>query len=115
MKWYWTVLLVCWFLFVLLLGKRQVQTVAAHHIRKQKKEILAVEAFAKQFINKECIIYTLVANDGSIQGVIREVGDGGVLLEDKRGQKQLINLEYVTRIREFPRNKDGKKKSVITD
>lgn len=74
-----------------------------------------METFAKQFINKECIIYTIAANDGSIQGMIKEVGNGGVLLEDMRGQKQLINLEYVTRIREYPRNKNGKKKSVITD
>lgn len=115
MKYYVLVLFLCWFLFVILPRKKQMKAVAAHHIRKQKKELVAMETFARQFINQECIIYTLAANDGSIQGVIKEVGNGGVVLEDMRGQKQLINLEYVTRIREYPRNKNGKKKSVITD
>ncbi|MBD5161860.1 MAG: hypothetical protein HDT14_07600 [Oscillibacter sp.] len=74
-----------------------------------------METLAKQFIGKECIIYTITSNDGSVQGTIREVGGGGMVLEDAQGQIQAVNLEYVTRIREYPRNKKGKKKSVVLD
>ncbi|MDE7219008.1 MAG: hypothetical protein K2O45_05230 [Oscillospiraceae bacterium] len=74
-----------------------------------------MEALAKQFIGKECIIYTITSNDGSVQGTIREVSGGGMLIEDARGQMQAVNLEYVTRIREYPRNKKGKKETVILD
>ena len=74
-----------------------------------------MEILAKQFIGKECIIYTITSNDGSVQGVIKEVSGGGMVLEDMQGQLQVVNLEYVTRIREYPRNKKGKKKSVILD
>lgn len=74
-----------------------------------------METLAKQFIGKECVIYTITSNDGSVQGIIREVSGGGMLLEDPRGQRQAVNLEYVTRIREYPRNKKGQKKSVILD
>lgn len=74
-----------------------------------------METLAKQFIGKECIIYTITSNDGTVQGTIKDVSGGGLLLEDAQGQAQAVNLEYVTRIREYPRNKNGKKKSVILD
>lgn len=68
---------------------------------------------AKKFIGKECLFY---AFDGSHQfdGVIKEVSDGAVLLE-KNGELEAINLDFVIRIREFPKNKKGKKKSVVLD
>ena len=74
-----------------------------------------MEALAKQFMGKECIIYTITSNDGSVQGTLLEVSAGGMLIEDAQGQRQAVNLEYVTRIREYPRNRKGKKKSVILD
>lgn len=74
-----------------------------------------MENLAKQFVGKECIIYTITSNDGTVQGTIKDVSGGGLLLEDAQGQLQAVNLEYVTRIREYPRNKKGKKKSVILD
>lgn len=74
-----------------------------------------METLAKQFIGRECLIYTITSNDGSVQGTIKEVGGGGLLLEDAQGQLQAVNLEYVTRIREYPRNKRGKKKAVVVD
>lgn len=41
---------------------------------------------AKRFIGQECIIYTITSNDGSVQGVIKEVTDSG---EDRRaGNRQ---------------------------
>lgn len=67
---------------------------------------------AKKFIGKECIIYTF---NTQLEGVvIKEVSDGAVLVE-KKGNLEAVNLDFVTRIREYPRNKDGKKKSVILD
>ena len=97
--------------------QRSEQKTAAvvHHIKNRKKEAEDMEALAKQFTGKECIIYTINSNDGSIAGIIREVSGGGLLLEDAQGQLQAVNLEYVTRIREYPRNGKGKKKSVVLD
>jgi hypothetical protein len=68
---------------------------------------------AKRFIDKECLIY---AFDSSHQfsGIIKEVSDGAVLIE-KDGKIEAINLDFVIRIREYPTNKNGKKKSVIID
>lgn len=113
--WYWIPVL--WLLFFVISQQRKKQKTAAvvHHIKNKKKEAEAMEALAKQFTGKECIIYTINSNDGSIAGIIREVSGSGMLIEDARGQLQAVNLEYVTRIREYPRNKKGKKESVILD
>lgn len=113
--WYWIPVL--WLLFFVISqqGKKQKAAAVVRHIKNKKKEAEAMEALAKQFTGKECIIYTINSNDGSIAGIIREVSGGGMLIEDARGQLQAVNLEYVTRIREYPRNKKGKKESVILD
>ena len=72
-----------------------------------------MKELATRFIDKECVIY---AFDSSHQymGVIKEVTDGAILVE-KDGKLEAINLDFVIRIREYPRNKNGKKKSVILD
>jgi len=83
--------------------------------RKQNKEILVMKELAKQFINEECIIYTITSNDGSVQGVIKEIGDGGMIIERNSGEREIVNLDFVTRIRKYPRKKNGKKKNVVLD
>ena len=74
-----------------------------------------MKELAKQFLEKECIIYTITSNDSSIQGVIKEIDDGGMLIERNTGEKEIINLDFVTRIREYPRKKNGRKKGVVLD
>lgn len=74
-----------------------------------------MKELAKRFIGQECIIYTITSNDGSVQGVIKEVTDSGMLIEKKTGELEIVNLEFVTRIREYPRKKNGKKQSVVLD
>lgn len=68
---------------------------------------------AKKFIDKECIIYAFDSNH-QFDGIIKEVTDGAILIE-KDGSMEAINLDFVIRIREFPKSKNGKKKSVILD
>ena len=68
---------------------------------------------AKRFIGKECLIYSL-GNGSQLEGTIKEVSDSAILIE-KGGTIEAINLDYVTRIREYPKNKKGKKKSIVLD
>ena len=70
---------------------------------------------AKRFIGEECIIYTVASDSSSIQGVIKEVADGGMIIDRKSGEREIINLDFVTRIRQYPRKKNGKKKDVVLD
>lgn len=67
---------------------------------------------AKKFIDKDCIIYTF--DQHQLTGVIKEVSDSAILIHNK-GTNDAINLDFVLRIREFPKNKKGKKKTVVID
>ena len=72
-----------------------------------------MKELAKKFIDKE---YIIASFDGNHQydGIIKEVSEGAILIE-KDGKIEAINLDFVIRIREYPRNKKGKKKSVVLD
>ena len=72
-----------------------------------------MKELAKRFIDKECIITSF---DGSHQyeGVIKEVTDGAILVE-KAEKIEALNLDFVIRIREYPRKKNGKKKTIVAD
>ncbi len=83
--------------------------------KKQNKENSIMKELAKRFIGEECIIYTITSSDGSTQGVIKEIGDDGMVIEKNTGELEIVNLDFVTRIRQYPRKKNGKKKGVILD
>ena len=66
---------------------RQRRLAAVRHIlnqKKQNKENSEMKELAKRFIGEECIIYTITSNDGSVQGVIKEIDDGGMVIEKKK-------------------------------
>jgi hypothetical protein len=65
----------------------------------------------KKFIDKECIIYTY---NSQIVATLKEVTDGALLI-DVKGEEQAVNIDFVVRVREYPRKKNGKKKSVVID
>ncbi len=80
--------------------------------RKNKAEVKDMIELAKRFVGKECLIYLFGGNQ--ITGVIQEVSDSAILVENK-GMTDAVNLEFVTRIREYPRKKNGKKKALILE
>ena len=43
-----------------------------------------------------------------------EAFDGALVIE-KDGNEEIVNLDFVIRIREYPKKKNGKKKSVVID
>lgn len=77
---------------------------------RNKGERFQMVELAKKFIDKECLIYTF---NSQLTGVIKEVSNGAILLENK-STVEVINLDFIVRIREYPK-KNGKKKSVVLD
>ncbi len=71
-----------------------------------------MKELAAKFIDKECLIYSF--NGNQYQGIIKEIS-GSAMLVENGGTIEVINLDFVLRIREFPKNKKGKKKSVVLD
>lgn len=106
------ILLILLLIFILQRKKKGLDIAAIKAIRKNGGKSKMKE-LALNFVGKECLIYTI--NDvQTIKGVIKQVTDNALLL-DNAGSLEAVNLEFVTRIREYPRNKKGKKKLIVTD
>lgn len=67
---------------------------------------------ASQLIGQECIIYPANAWGSNLVGVITDVKDGWVSVE-RAGTIEALNLDYISRMRVHPRNKNGKKAWVM--
>ena len=101
-------------IIVLLTSKKRknfimLKIIKKSRLKKSKGEASKMLELAKRFIDKDCII---VFYDGTnASGIIKEVTDNAMLVEEK-GELIAINLEFVAKIKEFPKNKNGKRKSV---
>lgn len=106
-------IIVLWIIIFIMLRNRKA-VIARQIIKKRKLEgNIEMKELAKRFIDKECLISSFDGNH-QYEGIIKEVTDGAILVE-KDGKTEAINLDFVIRIREYPRNKKGKKKSVVLD
>lgn len=92
--------------------KRKIAAIVNHRKNHSDKEKKTMKELAKKFIGKDCRIYTVMSDGDPEKGIITEVTDEGVLLDDGGGL-QAINLEYITRIQEIvKKQKENKKISV---
>ena len=99
-------------LFVIIfITQRNQRIIIKNILNKRKTEAREMFKLAQKFIGKECLIYTF---NSQITGIIKEVNEGGILLQNKETE-EVLNFDFIVRIREYPRNKNGKKKSVVLD
>ena len=61
-----------------------------------------MKELATRFIGKNCVTYLFDGN--SHIGVIAEVTDRAILIE-KKGNQEILNLDYIIRIKEIPQSK----------
>ncbi len=109
MEGYYVIFFVLIILFIVYREEKQ-QIIKKTIIDKKGKgsEMLTL---AEKFIGKRCLFYTF---NNQITGTVKEISKSGILIEEK-GEEQIINPDYIVRIREYPKNKKGKDKSVIVD
>ena len=107
-------IIVLWIIIFYVIFRNRRAVVARQIIKKRKLEgNTEMKELAKRFIDKECLISSFDSNH-QFEGVVKEVSDSAILVE-KNGTVEAINLDFVIRIREYPKNKKGKKKSVVLD
>lgn len=67
-----------------------------------------MKELAKQLIGEECLVYTALSIS-EIRGIIKEVSDGGIIVENAPARKrELVNLDYVIHICQTQKKKKGK-------
>ena len=102
------------FIVLYVMRNNQKAIITRRVIEKRKREDnTEMIELAKRFIGKECIIYAFDSSH-QFEGIIREVTDGAILIE-KEEKLEAVNLDFVIRIREYPRNKKGEKKTLVLD
>lgn len=79
-------------------------------MKKKGKERRIMRELAERFIGKDVYMKLL---EGTADGVVKEVTDSGILIENKDGI-QVVNLDYIMKIREYP-YKNGKRATVWGD
>ena len=107
-------IIMMWVIIFWVLFRNRKAVIVRQIIKKRQMEgNTEMKELAKRFIDKECVISAFDSNH-QFEGVIKEVSDCAILVE-KNGTVEAINLDFVIRIREYPKNKNGKKKSVVLD
>lgn len=107
-------IIILWIIIFYVLFRNRRAVVARQIIKRRKKEgNTEMKELAKRFVDKECLISSFDSNH-QFEGVIKEVSDSAILVE-MNGTVEAINLDFVIRIREFLKNKKGKKKTVVLD
>lgn len=100
-------------LIVIYFARKKRNGYAVIKMQRKKGDRSKMKELAQNFVGKECIVYTF--SDGqTVKGVIKEVKDNALLIENG-SSLEAVNLDFVVRIREYPRNKNGKKKSIVID
>lgn len=106
-------IIVMWIVIFWMIYTQRQSLIVKKLIEKRKREgNREMKELAMKFLEKDCVIYSF--NNQQFQGVIKEVTDGAILIE-KDEKLEAINLDFVVRIREYPKNKKGKKVSVVWD
>lgn len=102
-----------WVMIFIMIARQKQQSIIRSIIKNKKsnKEKHTMKLLAQKFVDKDVLVYSL---NSQISGKILEVSDGAILLDNGKNV-EAINIDYIIRIREYPTNKNGKKKSVVLD
>lgn len=65
-----------------------------------------------RYIGKDCIVYISNGGSGVIECNVTGVNDNWLCVRTRDGD-EVVNIDYIVRVKEHPVNKNGKKKSVI--
>ena len=92
-------------LLVILLEQQQndAQMTTNRIVKRKKKGLTYMNESVKQFIGKNCLIYTY---NNQLTGIVVSVEDNWLTIKTKAGT-ELVNLDYINRIREYPVKKQG--------
>lgn len=101
-------------LLIAIAANRRRRAAVTHHIlsKNNQKELEKMKELAESFVGKEVVVYTMMGSEGIVKGTLEAVTDGALLLNCEN-DREAVNLEYVVRLRDWPRNAKGKKKTIF--
>lgn len=88
--------------------KRNKQIEILRKIRNRRNKIMNSDML-KVFVGKDCVVYTV---DKYVSGVIEQINDNWLNIKTQDGL-EMLNIEYIVRVKEYPLDKNGKKKWML--
>jgi len=75
--------------------------------KKEKRSSDPMKELANRFLGKKCNVWNINSSVTPYTGIIKEITDSAILLDD--GKKLIIlNLEFIVSIEEYPEKKSKK-------
>jgi hypothetical protein len=113
--------LICCFLPLLIIwwarrkrrrGEEQKRIIRLIQTKKRKGGLTMSESINK-FVGKLCLITTFGT---TVEGVVESQEGNWLTVRTNEGENntEIVNIDYISRIREYPLNKNGKKKMVFS-
>ena len=96
-------------IIVTLNSKKELQKSIIYKLKKKREGQGMSNEVIKNFRGKNCIITTFQTQ---ITGVIESIEENWVILRVGE-QIEIVNIDYISRIREHPLKKNGKKKMIV--
>ena len=108
-----------WFVFFMMLviipsiraRKQQQIRLSKRNKLKRKKGGNVMNELIKSYIGKEIIVWTNWSS--GVSGTATRIEENWLEIQDKKGNLKLLNTDYISRIQEYPKNKNGKKKAIV--
>lgn len=102
--WYlWFIIMLCC-IIIPASNARKIRQIRRAKQNRNKRKLggMTMNELIKSFIGKNVILY---GYSSGAEGTITKIEDNWIEVEDKKGKKQLVNIDYVSRIQEYPRKK----------
>ncbi|MGB4588533.1 MAG: hypothetical protein WBI17_04775 [Clostridiaceae bacterium] len=96
-------------IMVSLNNKKELQKSIIFKQKKKREGLSMSNEVIRNFIGKDCIITTFQTQ---VNGIIESIEDNWVILR-VGNQIEIVNIDYISRIREYPLKKNGKKKMIV--
>ena len=102
--WYlWFIIILCCFIIPASNARRMRQIRRARHNRRKRSNGgINMNELIKSFIGKNVIIS---GDSTGTEGIITKIEDNWIEVEDRKGKKELVNCDFVSRIEEYPLKK----------
>ncbi|MBQ4626994.1 MAG: hypothetical protein IJB45_07085 [Clostridia bacterium] len=101
-----------WIIIFIILRSEKNQNIRRIIKKRKKRGITDMNDIFMRYVGKDCLVYVSNTSSSVLECNVTSVNENWLSVKTKDGD-EIINIDYIIRIKEHPVNKNGKKKSVI--
>ena len=105
-------IIVIWVVLFVILKENKQHNIRRIIRKRRKRGLNDMSEVFNRYIGKDCVIYLSNSSSNVLECKVPGISENWLTIESRDGV-EIINVDYIIRIKEHPVNKNGKKKSVI--